>query len=32
MNEQITTILKRKLDDLSAYRNIDAETHRNALK
>lgn len=32
MSEQITTILKRKLDDLSAYRNIDAETHRNTLK
>jgi len=32
MSEQITTILKRKLDDLSAYGNIDAETRRNALK
>ncbi len=32
MNEQITAILKRKLDDLSAYGNIDAETRRNALK
>jgi len=32
MSEQITTILKRKLDDLSAYTGIDAETRRNALK
>src|SRR3989339_359114 len=32
MSEKITTILKRKLDDLSAYGNIDAETSRNALK
>lgn len=32
MSEQITTILKRKLDDLSAYGNIDAETRRNAIK
>ncbi|MBU0647182.1 nucleotidyl transferase AbiEii/AbiGii toxin family protein [Patescibacteria group bacterium] len=32
MSEQITIILKRKLDDLSAYENIDAETLRNALK
>ncbi len=32
MSEQITTILKRKLDDLSTYGNIDAETRRNALK
>lgn len=32
MSEQITTILKRKLDDLSAYGGIDAETRRNALK
>ncbi len=32
MSEQITTILKRKLDDLSAYENIDSETRRNALK
>jgi hypothetical protein len=32
MSEQISTILKRKLDDLSAYGGIDAETRRNALK
>src|SRR3989339_1169945 len=32
MSEQITTILKRKLDDLSTYGGIDAETRRNALK
>lgn len=32
MSEQITTILKRKLDELSAYGGIDAETSRNALK
>lgn len=32
MSEQITTILKRKLDDLSAHGSIDAETSRNALK
>jgi len=32
MSGQITIILKRKLDDLSAYGNIDAETRRNALK
>jgi hypothetical protein len=32
MSEQITTILKRKLDDLSIYGNIDAETRRNTLK
>jgi len=32
MSEQITTVLKRKLDDLSAYEGIDAETRRNALK
>lgn len=32
MSEQIATILKRKLDDLSAYGGIDAETRRNALK
>ena len=32
MSEQITTVLKRKLDDLSAYEGIDAETLRNALK
>jgi len=32
MSEQIIAILKKKLDDLSVYGNIDAETHRNALK
>lgn len=32
MSEQLTAILKRKLDDLSAYGGIDAETRRNALK
>ncbi len=32
MSEQITAILKRKLDDLSSYGSIDAETLRNALK
>lgn len=32
MSEQITTILKRKLEDLAAYGLLDAETRRNALK
>ena len=32
MSEQITTILKRKLDDLTTYGGLDAETRRNALK
>src|SRR3989338_9064248 len=32
MNDQILITLKRKLDDLSAYGNLDAETRRNALK
>lgn len=32
MSEQITTILKRKLEDLAAYGGLDAETRRNALK
>ncbi|MHB8173137.1 MAG: nucleotidyl transferase AbiEii/AbiGii toxin family protein, partial [Nitrospirota bacterium] len=32
MSEQLTIILKRKLDDLSAYGALDAETRRNALK
>jgi len=32
MNEQIIATLKRKLDDLSAYGEVDAETKRNALK
>ncbi|MFZ2149668.1 MAG: nucleotidyl transferase AbiEii/AbiGii toxin family protein [Minisyncoccia bacterium] len=32
MSEQISTILKRKLDELGVYGGIDAETRRNALK
>ena len=32
MSKQILKILERKLDDLSAYGNLDAETRRNALK
>lgn len=32
MSERLTAILKHKLDDLSAYGGIDAETRRNALK
>jgi hypothetical protein len=32
MNDQILITLKRKIDDLSAYGNLDAETRRNALK
>ncbi|MDP3991151.1 MAG: nucleotidyl transferase AbiEii/AbiGii toxin family protein [Candidatus Nealsonbacteria bacterium] len=32
MGEQISIILKRKLDDLAAFGGIDAETRRNALK
>lgn len=32
MSEQITTILKRKLEDLTAYGGLDAETRRNTLK
>ena len=32
MSEQITTILKRKLEDLTIYGGLDAETRRNALK
>lgn len=32
MSEQILSTLKRKLEDLSAYGEIDAETKRNALK
>ena len=32
MSEQITTILKRKLEDVSAYSGLDAETLRNAFK
>ncbi len=32
MSEQIITILKRELDELAAYGEIDAETRRNKLK
>ncbi|MFA5188281.1 MAG: nucleotidyl transferase AbiEii/AbiGii toxin family protein [Patescibacteria group bacterium] len=32
MSEQIVSILKRKLDELAVYGEIDAETRRNALK
>ena len=32
MSEQILTTLKRKLEDLSAYGEVDAETKRNTLK
>jgi len=32
MSEQITIILKRKLEDLTTYGGLDAETRRNALK
>ena len=32
MSEQILATLKRKLDDLAAYGELDAETRRNALK
>ena len=32
MSEQIASILKRKLDELAVYGNLDAETLRNALK
>lgn len=32
MSEQILAILKRKIDKLAAYGEIDAETRRNALK
>ena len=32
MSEQILTTLKRKLDDLAAYGELDAETRRNTLK
>lgn len=32
MSEQIKTILKRKLEDLTIYGGLDAETRRNALK
>jgi len=32
MSEQILTTLKRKLDDLAAYGELDAEMRRNALK
>ncbi len=32
MSEQILTILKRKLDDLAVYGELDTETRRNVLK
>lgn len=32
MSEQVISILKRKLDDLAAYGELNAETRRNALK
>lgn len=32
MSKQISTILKRKLDNLAAYGGLDAETRRNTLK
>jgi hypothetical protein len=32
MSEQISAVLKRKLDDLASYGSLDAETRRNALK
>ena len=32
MSEQILTILKRELDELSVYGDLDAETRRNKLK
>jgi len=32
MSERLTTILKRKLEDLATYGGLDAETRRNALK
>lgn len=32
MSKQLSTILKRKLKELSTYRRIDAKTSRNALK
>lgn len=32
MSEQISAILKRELDDLAAYGEVDAETRRNKLK
>lgn len=32
MSEQIITILKKKLDELAAYGELDAETRRNTLK
>src|SRR5436853_281668 len=32
MSEQISTILKRKLEETVAYGNVDVETQRNALK
>lgn len=32
MSERLTSILKRKLEDLASYGGLDAETRRNALK
>lgn len=32
MSEQLTAILKRKLDELTSYGNVDAQTRRNVLK
>ena len=32
MSEQIIAILKRKIEDLAAYGELDAETRRNAIK
>jgi len=32
MSERLTSILKRKLEDLATYGGLDAETRRNALK
>ena len=32
MSERLTSILKRKLEDLATYDGLDAETRRNALK
>ena len=32
MSERLTSILKRKLEDLANYGGLDAETRRNALK
>ncbi len=32
MSEQITTVLKRKLENISSYSNLNVETRRNALE